>query len=125
LTKNINYDYDISKKLIAKRNFSKKQTKKSKGPNKTELKLLKILGSNFKYVGNGSKIIFGKNPDFINEKDRIIVELYGDYWHRNETIRKTINRIELFRSAGYKTIVIWEHEINPITVMRKILKAYE
>lgn len=115
------YSYDISKKLAQRKNFSKIGRKAvGKGQNKSEYKLGQILGNQFKYTGDGTKVIEGKTPDFVNEVEKVIVELYGSYWHRNETVKQTTDRINLFKSHGYNTIIIWESELNPITVKRKL-----
>lgn len=121
--KRVNYSYDVSKKIRQRSNFKKSGRKsRDKGPNKMERKLWKILGSSFKYNGHGEKKFAGKIPDFICETHKIIVELYGNYWHRDESIKKTIDRINLFKDHGYKTVIIWEHEVDPISVRRKLAK---
>ena len=113
--------YDISKKLNKNKNFSQIGRRNTgKGINKTEAKLGKTLGNQFKYTGNGTKIIDGKVPDFVNEIEKVIVEMYGSYWHRNETTQKTIERINLFKSHGYSTVIIWENEVDPVTVKKKL-----
>jgi len=120
-TKDCSFEYDISKKLNKTKNFSQIGRKNTgKGINKTEIKLSKILGNQFKYTGNGTKIIGGKVPDFVNETEKVIVEMYGTYWHRNETSQKTIERINLFKSHGYNTIIVWENEVDSITVKKKL-----
>ena len=63
----------------------------------------------FIYVGNGDLIINGKNPDFIDENNKIIIEIYGDYWHKNENPQ---DRIKLFAEYNYSCIVIWECELK-------------
>jgi len=70
----------------------------------------------------------GFRPDFLNETRKIIVEFNGDYWHCNpatwgaDDYNKAIKmlakdkwvydegRYKVFRSFGYKVIVIWESE---------------
>jgi very-short-patch-repair endonuclease len=123
--RSVNYSYDIGKKLTAKRNFVRTGKRYlGKGPNKTEQKLAKILGPSFKYTGNGGKVISGKIPDFVNESEKIIIELYGNYFHQNDSVRKTLERINLFKDHGYDTIIIWENEVDPITVNRKLAKRW-
>lgn len=122
--RNINYIYDFTKKLKQIKNLIKAPKPKLKGPNKSETKLGKILGPSFKYTGNGGKTISGKIPDFVNEADKIIVELYGDYYHKNEPINKTLDRIQLFKSYGYDTIIIWGSELTPENVKGKLAKLW-
>ena len=63
----------------------------------------------WQYTGDLSVIINGKNPDFINEESKQIIELYGDYWHNGED---PTDRAEIFSSVGYETRVIWENELK-------------
>ena len=90
-------------------------------PNKPEVALLELLNivtpNDWQYVGNGSLIVCGKNPDFWNG-DHKLAELYGDYWHQGENPEE---RIQLFGKHGYKTLVIWEKELKePEKVLSKI-----
>jgi hypothetical protein len=87
-----------------------------KSPNKLELELLNTLNEMFpgeyKFVGDGQVIIDGKVPDFINiNGQKKIIELFGDYWHRDEDPE---DRAKIFRPFGYETLVIWEHELKDI-----------
>jgi hypothetical protein len=97
-------------------------------PNKQEQKLNEILQSNFpgefNYVGDGKVWFEGENhifnPDFLSTNPKHIIELFGDYWHRNTEI-KDKERLETYASLGYKTLVIWEHELkNKEKVIAKI-----
>lgn len=94
-------------------------------PNKSEIKLMELLESiqpkDWKYVGDGSLVIAGKNPDFINVNGKkLIIEMFGDYWHRNDSVRK---RAAIFRPFGFRTLVIWEHELkNEVEVIKKIMR---
>ena len=90
-------------------------------PNKKEKKLYEILTKYFPRIFRlnvkGKEIICGKIPDFINKKRKLIIELYGDYWHGELRTGKTKHEVELtrkrlFRSKGYKTLIIWERELK-------------
>lgn len=88
-----------------------KQFKKSINQKPTSIE--KIINKlvceyNFKYVGDFSLWIDGRNPDFINKKDKKIIEVFGDYWHEPEDEYK---KYVHFKNNGYKLLVIWEHEI--------------
>lgn len=91
----------------------------NKRPNKPEKHLLRILNSEalpFRYTGDGSFILGGYLPDFVqcNGKKQII-ELFGDYWHSKEDIswhETELGRIMAYNQFGYKTLVIWEHELQ-------------
>ncbi len=117
------------KKLWADPIFHKQQQSKMANghrlnrPNKPETELLNLLQnlypSDWKFVGDGDLIIGGKNPDFANVNGKkILIELFGDYWHRNDSPRK---RMGMFKPYGFRTLVIWEHELqNQKTLVNKI-----
>jgi len=95
-------------------------------PEKLVKKLLNTISKDYKYVGNGSFIIDGFNPDFanINGKKKLI-ELFGTYWHkRPEVINRDIRRIRSYKKYGYKTLIIWEHELNNLNKLRKKLERF-
>lgn len=90
-------------------------------PTKPEQRLLDIVCTNnlpFKYTGDGSFIIHGVNPDFVNSNGaKLVIEVFGDYWHNNQrnqlTWKRTeLGRIMLFNSYGFKCIVFWESELE-------------
>ena len=89
-------------------------------PNKPEKLLNKLLNNLFpkeyKFVGDGKIILGGFNPDFINiNGQKKIIELYGDYWHnRPDSKSKHKRRINAYKKFGYKTLIIWEHELKKI-----------
>jgi hypothetical protein len=81
-------------------------------PNKTEEKLTflfqTIFPNEFKFVGNGSFVIEGLNPDWINcNGKKLIIELFGEPWHTKEEVEE---RIETFSKYGFKTLIIWWRE---------------
>lgn len=87
-------------------------------PNKPERLLSEALHraapNCFSYVGDFSKWIASKNPDFLCEEMRIIVELFGNYWHKPEEVEK---RIQHFEGHNYRCIIIWESELCDIDVV--------
>ena len=94
-------------------------------PEKIVKKLLSELSKDYKYVGNGSFIIDGFNPDFINKHDNKIIEIYGTYWHkRPEVIKRDVRRIKSYNKYGYKTLIIWENELNQIDKLHKKLERF-
>jgi G:T-mismatch repair DNA endonuclease (very short patch repair protein) len=83
-------------------------------PNQAENKLLTILSEiypkEWEYVGDWTMVLDGKSPDFVNiNGKKLIIELFGDYWHRNDN---PDDRIALFKKFGYRTLVIWERELK-------------
>lgn len=93
-------------------------------PTKPEQRLIAIIHKHnlpFKYTGDGSFIIHGVNPDFVNcNGAKLVIEVFGDYWHssqRNQITwkRTELGRIMLFNSFGFKCIILWESELNLLT----------
>jgi len=89
-------------------------------PNKKEQFLIDLFEENglpFRYVGDGSLIIGGKNPDFSDGNGRLI-EHYGEYFHRNDDPQE---RIDFFKGFGYDCLVVWESELsNPDAVLGRV-----
>lgn len=61
---------------------------------------------------DGSYIVGGKVPDFWGTKDRLLIEVNGDYWHWEE---ETDSRVKLFLSLGYRTLILWESNLKTMT----------
>ena len=84
-------------------------------PNKPETQLIELLETiqpgDWKYVGDGSVVIDGKNPDFMHIDGERLIELFGDYWHQGENPE---DRIAIFKPFGFKTLVIWESELGDV-----------
>ena len=83
-------------------------------PNKPETSILTMLETlypkEWKYTGDFSFMIGGKNPDFVNcNGQKKCIELFGDYWHKDENPNY---RKRIFAEYGYDTLVIWEHELK-------------
>ncbi len=103
-------------------------------PNKPEMALMNILDNlyprEWEYTGDGSFIMGGLNPDFVNVNGKKqVIELFGDYYH-NPELRKVdykrteLGRIMIFNSYGYKTLVVWEHELKNRELLIKRLQAF-
>jgi len=83
-------------------------------PNKPEIQLngilQKLFPNEYKYVGDLSFILGGKNPDFMNVNgQKKLIELYGDYWHKDDNPQ---DRKDLFKQFGFDTLVVWEKELK-------------
>jgi len=85
-------------------------------PTKPELFLIDLFNKNslfFKYVGDGKFWIDYFNPDFINFKDKQIIEFFGDYWHNKpEAIKRDKLRLQAYNKNGFKTIIIWGSDLK-------------
>lgn len=87
-------------------------------PNKPETVLLNLLNrlypNEWKYTGDFSFMINGKNPDFTNVNGhKKLIEMFGDYWHQGENPE---DRKKIFREFGYETLVIWESELKDLSM---------
>lgn len=110
--------------------FSRK--KQATGKNKLEEKLnmfFRRYGLDFEYVGDGSVIINGHNPDFIDSSGTAIIEVFGDYWHGKDLTNRTKEeeenyRIKLFSEVGIETKIFWEHEINSFSDIQLLERIY-
>jgi len=96
-------------------------------PNKTEEKLDFLLQKHFPnsfiFVGDGSFVIEGLNPDWVSTNRKQIIELFGERWHDKEEEKK---RIEIFANHGFRTLIIWWKETrNESFVIQKIRNFIE
>jgi len=95
-------------------------------PNKPESALIKVLDEMYpgewKYTGDFSFVVNGKNPDFVNcNGQKKIIELFGDYWHRGENPQ---DRADIFSPFGYETLVIWERELKNMGKVKSRIKEF-
>lgn len=102
-----------SLKMMGNKNWANK-----KGPTCFEHKII-ILCSKYRlpfvYTGDGRILIGYKNPDFINEENKIIIEVFLDYFKIRDygSIEEYMyQRGKHFSKYGYKTIFISEKEIT-------------
>jgi len=98
---------------VEERNDRFRATRQTARPNKPESYVLSLLEFAFPgewaYVGDGKLMINGFNPDFANiNGQKKLIEVFGTYWHMGENAR---DRAKVFEPFGYKTLVIWEHEL--------------
>jgi len=82
----------------------------------------------YKYVGDGSFIIGGLNPDYVNiDGKKVAIEIFGEYWHeRNRGYRRTeAGRRQILGDFGWHLIVIWGNELKMLpeeAILQKISK---
>lgn len=105
------------------KNFYKVHKFKQNKSEKFVESILKMLFNNtFKYVGDGYTFIGGKCPDFINFENKIIIEFYGQYWHKTSEEKE---RIKHFKKYNYDTLIIWDYELKDIDyLVGKLLYLY-
>ena len=95
-------------------------------PNNKEIMLGQILDAfypdEYEYTGSGKLVIDGLIPDYANKNGKKeLIELYGDYWHRNDNPQDRINK---FAGLGYPCLVIWEHELTNISKVAEIVEEF-
>jgi len=108
-------------------NISKKPTK----PEKILLNLLETLfPGEYEYTGNYKIWIKRKNPDFLNRKDKKIIEYFGGWWHDLEVTGKTleenkVDRIDFFKNEGYLVLILDEDDLKNIEIVKDKLLKFE
>jgi G:T-mismatch repair DNA endonuclease (very short patch repair protein) len=110
---------------LAIENLSKKYVK-----TKIEERLEQLLAKHnlpFKYVGNGKCYIGRRCPDFINREKKVVLELFGSFWHNpslNPKVKPEATEEatkKYYQSKGFNCIVIWDYELkNESAVLAKI-----
>ena len=110
---------EIFKDLEYREKWLKNIRANIKKPTKPERRIIKLIKKNnlsFYYVGRGEIWFRGKNnifnPDFIHKSRKLIIEVFGNYWH-NLPDRKKLDKVRLrtYKKYGYKTLIIWESYI--------------
>jgi very-short-patch-repair endonuclease len=95
---------------------------KNKVEQSLEVILQRLYPDEWKFVGDGQVIIAGKCPDFVNVNgQKKIIEVFGDYWHRGEDPKE---RAAIFAPFGYRTLVIWEHELRNLASVENRVHAF-
>ena len=85
---------------------------RTKTKTKPEIKMEEILKQNnthYKFVGHGEIMIGRKCPDFVDENQKKIIEIYEDYWHKGQNPQ---DKIDYYKNFGWKCLIIWEHELK-------------
>lgn len=91
--------------------------------NKAEQKLELLLSDKYKFVGDWSFVIDGFCPDFINQTDKKIIELFGKYWH-DKRPDIDIRRLKAYSEAGYKTLIVWDYELKDINKLKNKINEF-
>jgi G:T-mismatch repair DNA endonuclease (very short patch repair protein) len=98
-------------------------------PNSKEIVLLDIikeLGLPYKFVGDHSFWIGGKNPDFLNVNGKKkVIELFGDYWHNLDGRMSEKERKKHFKKYGFDCLVIWEKELKDMEQVKNKIRDFD
>lgn len=88
-------------------------------PNKGEKMLIDFFSENklpLRFCGDGSFILDGKIPDFVNYEKRVVLEYNGRFWHSkndwNDAYDDSEERREFFESRGWHFYLIWDDEFE-------------
>lgn len=73
----------------------------------------------FKYVGDGSLIIGGCNPDFIRTDNKKLLIEVANRVHHDEKYDK--RRYSIFKKYGYRTCTLWQESFDEDNWEQKIL----
>jgi G:T-mismatch repair DNA endonuclease (very short patch repair protein) len=107
-------------------------------PNKKERILDSMLQKEFpnewKYVGDGSFIIEGLCPDWVNANGKKkVIDLFGCFYHGcpihypqakvKERFREDVRRA-VFQKYGYNLLVVWEHELEDKSALIDKLREF-
>ena len=95
-------------------------------PNKIELRLYNIVNvlfpKEYKLNVKAGLILNGRIPDIINVNgQKKCIELFGNYWHRNDSVRKKKNH---YKRLGWDCLVIWERELKNMPKIIKRLREF-
>lgn len=104
-------------------------------PNKQEIFVLDLLNvlypNKYKFVGDFELWVGGKNPDFVSQNDKKLIEYFGNWWHSEKntglpSYKHEQERINHFKKYGYNTLVIWENELKDIEKLKnKIVEFHD
>lgn len=78
------------------------------------------------YIGKSTDRV--RIPDYVNSKERKIIEVFGTYWHRDRILpegqkHKTPQEvINWYKKYGWDCVVVWENEV-PEVIEQLILEA--
>lgn len=95
-------------------------------PNKQEQFILDLLNKMYpgewKYTGDFSVLINGRNPDFINcNGQKKIIEFNGTHWHKDDIPGE---REKIFAAYGYDTLIVWDRELKDIERVKSKINEF-
>ena len=102
-------------------------------PNKPESIIINVLKEldleKFKYTGNYSFWIDGRNPDFTCIEENRVIEYFGGWWHDENIIQVSKEdhekeKIDHYLKNGYKCLVIWEEDLKDLNIVIEKIKNF-
>ena len=98
---------------------------KNPRPNALEKRIISVIQQYnlpYEYTGDSKIWVNKMNPDFIDKKHRVILEVFGLAWHSPlfstyKFRRKCLlsERERLFSEAGWKMKVLWDYEMKEMS----------
>lgn len=88
-------------------------------PSQLELNCIPLFAERgYRHTGDGSFWIRGKdgknkNPDFKKTGSKAVIEVWGNYWHRNQDPQ---DLIDWYSENGYECEVYWESDLRAAVV---------
>lgn len=113
-------DWAAKTTLAARRGAHARPTR----PERTLWEMLSNLAPNeWGYNGDGrlGVTIARKIPDFVSNKTKSVIELFGEYYHRGEDPQA---RIEQFARQGYRCLVVWANELRDRERLKSTLRSF-
>ncbi|MDP3983630.1 MAG: hypothetical protein Q8Q52_01315 [Acidimicrobiia bacterium] len=105
-------DPEMKERIAAKISEAIANGRYGRSPNNLESFFDEITSDDVRFVGDGSwwrKIDNRhRNPDFKVTGQPKVIELFGDYWHRDDDPEQVVKE---YASAGLACLVFWESEV--------------
>jgi hypothetical protein len=60
-------------------------------------------------------------PDFVSTKRNVVVEFFGEHWHKPEEERE---RIKFMKDNGYECLVLWTKDFNNIDSLKSKVQSF-
>lgn len=78
-------------------------------PERLFMQLCEDHNLGYRYVGNGTLIIDGKNPDFVDFTGTKLIEIWGEHWHKGQNPQ---DRIKFFKEHGYECLIVYVNDLK-------------
>ena len=110
-------------KVVILAKIFKSTARKPNKPEKILINFFRDASLPYKYTGDYSLWINGKNPDFVNcNGQKKIIELFGEHWHDEENAEE---RVKLFSKFGYSTLIIWASELKDMQKVSEKIRGFD
>ena len=120
------YKKEVWKKLWSQKEFKEKRIKAIlkglfKRPTSLEQEAINFFSKHnlpYKYTGDGSFIIGGKNPDFVNTNgEKKLIEIGNVFHHKGDYVKR---RKEHFAKYGWQTYIFIGDELDEEKILNEL-----